>query len=345
VINAGKSVQKATHDTGRAVQTATHDAGRAIEVATHDAGHAVEKAVGDTGHAVEKATHDTGHYIEKHPLEAALAVALIGGGAYLVAFQDFNLVVQLGPKSLTLIQGGALNGALSAGAGAGGLAAGASTASPRSGSHGAGGSGSGGVVVQTTLQNPSAAPSGSEIAASNGTSPGVGLPGSLLAPGQARPLSDFDARIKFSRDTLERISKDRLLENFRAAEHPVISPVEVRILDAIRQLSEIENSPADMAAKAQERRRDRFGIDALKGTVGFPPVDLFTAMIRRLARLEVEPTLLGDGTAAARDHHLKLLREQLEKFRVRRALQESAEPRGPVKLPEPPPTGPTWRAS
>lgn len=355
-INVGKTVHKAAHDTGRAVEKAAHDTGHAVEKAAgdtghavekaaHDTGHAVEKAAGDTGRTLEKATHDTGHYIEKHPLEAALAVAMIGGGAYLIAFQDFNLVVQLGTKSVTLIQGGALNGALGAGAGAGGLAAGASTVSPRDGTKGSGGSG-GGLVIATTLQKPLVPSGGAEPSTSTGAAAGAGQPGSPFGLAQPRPLSDFDARIKYSRDTLEWIRTERLLETFRAADHPVISPAEMRLQEAIRQISGIEDSAADKAAKAQAEKRDRFGLDALKGTVGrFPPVSLFDAMISRLARLEIEHTKLGDGQAAAREHHLRMLREQMEKFRVRRALQESAEPRGPIKLPEPPPSGPTWRAS
>lgn len=329
--DTGRAVQTAAHDTGRAIETATHDTGRAVQTATHDTGRAIETATHDTGRAIETAAHDTGHYIEEHPLEAALAIAMIGGGAYLVAFQDFNFAVSIAGKSVTLIQGGTVTGGVTAGAGAGGLAAAASTG-PRTGSQEVGKSDAKGDGAVQSKTKPPTSPTLALGAAPNGIAQGVGPSGSS-ALDRTRPLSDFDARIKYGQDTLEWIRRDKVLQNFDATQYPSgPSPVELRLMEAARRISEIPDSEADRAAKKQADDRRSFLENVLKGTWGdVTPGNLIKEFVGEAAKHAVGPTKLGDGQAAAREHNLKELQQQIDEFRLKRFVQEDmARPKAPA---------------
>jgi hypothetical protein len=183
VIGGGNVTQKAVQDTGKTVEKAAHDTGKTVEKAAHDTGKTVEKAAHDTGKTLEKAAHDVGHgiegagqYVGKHPWETVVAITLIAGGGYLIAYGGYTLAITAQDVTIVSISSGTTSGiiagsALSAGGAAveflpaaksrGSAASDAPSTPLGLGNGGSGGNGSTGTPITMTYTVPvGTAPSG-----------------------------------------------------------------------------------------------------------------------------------------------------------------------------------------
>lgn len=356
--DAGKAIEKGAHDFGHSIETGVDDAGKAVEKGAHDGGHAVEKAVGDvgngveqgahdigkavetavsqTGHVVENAAHDVGHYAEQHPLEFALAVALVAGGGYLIIFQDFVFALQVGEASIPIIHGGAWTGGATMATGAGTLAYGASTPAMASGPGNQG-------TMETTIGRPTVTLPAQQPAA---TQPAGAQPPVRVSPpvlNVSPKLTEVDARLKYGMGVLDWIERERLVETFKPDDHlNRLSPAEEKLLDAIDEVGRIPDSAADAANRKQQEERknlpNKLYKDAVIDLIKLkPPSEIVRKALTTLRDAALSETVVGDGQAAAREHQKRLLHEKLDAFLDKRfdlkrlsVIPTEMPPNGPV---------------
>ncbi len=83
--DVAKTAEKAVQDTGKTIEKATHDVGKTAEKAAHDTGRTLEKAGHDIGGFWDKNIKPIGQYAEENPIEAAVILACISYGGFLLA--------------------------------------------------------------------------------------------------------------------------------------------------------------------------------------------------------------------------------------------------------------------
>ena len=87
-------------------------------------------------------------------------------------------------------------------------------------------------------------------------------------------------------------------------------------MDALKELAEIPDSAADAAAKEQFSERKKLGEKIYRNSVMDivklkPPHDILIERLKDILKATLQPTLVGDGQSAARDHIAKLLTQKL----------------------------------
>jgi hypothetical protein len=317
VINGGKAIEQGARDAGKAVEKGIGDAGHAIETGAHDAGHAIEKGVGDGGHAIENAAHDTGHFIEKHPWEVIGAAAFMFGGYYLIMYENYTLAISIGSKTIPLIQGGAWVGGTSIGLGGGTLAYAALTPSSGTEQYSKPQNGSGSTVIATRVDVPRT-PSTAVAAPAWDRPVSSKAPTLSFAPYNHR--TPADARFQYAFDVLRWVDSQKLAQNFDPKSYPDrLSPGEEKILDALKELSDVPDSKADALALEQAKRRDdlprKLYWDACMDVIKLKdPATIAYNALKSIFKVVIEPTQVGDGTREARVHTAEELTDRLAPF-------------------------------
>jgi hypothetical protein len=159
-------------------------------------------------------------------------------------------------------------------------------------------------------------------------------------------LSLVDRRLNYAIEVAAWIDSTDAINAFNPLDFPDrLSPAETKLLDAIQELAQVPDSAADAAAKEQLSERKKLGEKIYRDTVMDivklkPPHDILIERLKELLKATFQPTLVGDGQAAARDHSAKLLTEKLGRLLDKRfGLKEL--PIWPEVLP---PAGPVFRA-
>jgi hypothetical protein len=256
--------------------------------------------------------NDVADFVGKHPWETVAAVALIGGGAYLVMYEGYSLQVAVGTKTITLVSGGAVAGGSSIATGTG--------------------------TIAYTMLKPD--PSNSDASSKNKLKTDNGDVHSVLElpsplPQIAENAGDIE-KFNYALKVLQWSNRYEPPNSFDPEKyHGSFSPAETTLLKAVTVVQSVPDSPSELKATEQLEGRLEKIVDTVKdvATTGEPQ---WSALLKAAA-----PTTISDGTAASKAVLTDRLENQLQKYEFKRNPPLSTPS---VKDIKPAPTGPTISA-
>jgi hypothetical protein len=330
----------------KAAVIATQQAGQAFEKAAHDVGNTLQKAGQDVGHGAA----EVGKFVEKHPWETVIAVALIAGGGYLIVYEGYTLAVTVEGVQVVTITSGATSGVVvgtAAAAAGGGLVVDKATKNSSADFETTIVRSPPATPTTATAQTPEPARVSTNISPSNAPKnvpeekTGRNEESLVFAPYLSPKPTDVD-RLGFALWVSDWAEKVEPISAFDPAKSPQITPAELKLLEAITELTAIGPSEGDeLAVELHDEIHNPVSSEAkdqvkdLAKSLGWriltrqPIGDLFTWGSRLEALTSIPAAILSGITPSAttelmdrsRDELLQKLEQQLTAYERKRDPQ------------------------